>query len=122
MIALMFDNIKVASVVEDRVILEDNMPLFCTPRDLFMGRDNISKYELALWLEDRVFPPDRVGAKRLLRKMGLSKYDPLEVALDTRACLVEDSWWIKVKETDTFEKTTIRGLMGHPLRDINDYR
>lgn len=121
----MYDDIVVAPYVEGRpfgtFLLQPNLPEFFVPQDLFLGRSSIPAIDLISWLEDRVFPPNRVGVKSLLRKMGLKKYDYFDVALCTRACLVEDGFWLKVNDTDTFRQCTIRGRMGYPDVDLSLY-
>ena len=79
-------------------------------------------FELIAWLEDRVFPSDRVGVKDLLRTLNLKKYDFLDIAVKTRDCLIEDGYWIEVEDSDTFRENTVRGQYGFPDLNIEDYR
>lgn len=124
-LSLMFDNILVADLTTTngtaRFKVKEGLPEFFVPLDLFMWRSEITILDLAEWLEERVFPEDRMGVRKLLRSLGLKKYDPLEVALKTRACLVEDGFWIKVEEGDTFRDNTIRGKLGFKELDISNY-
>lgn len=116
--AIMFDNIKVAIGVKEPsgvqvFVLEPDLPEILIPQDLFLGRDRVSIFEVAAWVEERVFPPDRIGVKRLLRSLKLKQYDAWEIALKTRACLMEDGFWLKVHVSDTYESHTIRGRFGN---------
>jgi hypothetical protein len=126
MYAIMFDNITVAFSYDlegvKRFRLVENLPSFFVPQDLFLGRTEISIYELDMWLEDRIFPPDRVGVKKLLKSLGLKKYDVLAIVAQTRACLMEDGWWIAITPEDTFRHNTLRGFVGKPELNPKDYK
>jgi hypothetical protein len=126
MYAIMFDNITVALSYElegtKRFRLVENLPSFFIPQDLFLGRNEISIYELDMWLEDRIFPSDRVGVKKILKSLSLKKYDVLDIVKITRACLMEDGWWIAMSPEDSFSLVTIRGIFGRPELNIEDYK
>lgn len=77
--------------------------------------------EFYLWLEDRVFPPNRIGAKKILKSLGLKKYNALEIAKRTRACLMGDVWWIAMSSGDDFKECTLRGAVGFPGFKLEDY-
>lgn len=121
--ALMFDNILVAPYNEatKKFTLVKGVPDFFIPQDLFMKRQEVTIYEVDLWLQERVFPPERIGAKKLLKSLGLKKYDAMEITKKTRACLMEDGWWFAIYPTDTFRNNTIKGASGHPEWDSTTY-
>lgn len=47
------------------------------------------------FLEDRSFPRDRGNAKDLLKSLGLTDYDPLQIIEKTQGRMAEDEMWMK---------------------------
>lgn len=86
------------------------------PDGLFKVNELKATHEqFTAWIEERVFPEERMGCNELLVELGLKAHIPIEIAKKTRACLMEDPYWVAFEETDTYEQNTIRGLMGvHP--------
>lgn len=60
------------------------------------------------WLSDRVFPEDRQGAYFLLHQLGLTHYDPWEIAKSTNASVLTDNYWMSTDPTDEYEDKHIR--------------
>ena len=51
--------------------------------------------DLEIFLQDRCFPKSRGNCKQILREMGLTDYDPLQIVEKTQGRIAEDSLWIK---------------------------
>ena len=61
------------------------------------------------FLEERVFPRTRANADDLLKKLGLSKYEPIEIIKTTHGVMWEDFHWIKFEgEELTYDKVRLR--------------
>lgn len=95
----------ITTFVKDENIKDEWLPLFL--RGDIDGDVWCLVYE---WLKDRVFPKNRIGARKILKDLGLKKYDHFEIAYISRASLVEDPYWIAFEEGDTWSKNTIRGI------------
>lgn len=52
------------------------------------------------FLQYRCFPRTRGNVKDLLRELGLSNYDPLQIVEKTRGRITDDDMWLKVKYYD----------------------
>lgn len=57
--------------------------------------DTLSSDELNAFLKSRIFDPGRPDAKELLTNLGLSVYDPLEIAKKTHGILMSDNLWLR---------------------------
>jgi len=112
MIRLMCDNHKLAYLDDDTDILylENDVPEWLVPRDLFIGeRTSVTFEDLQEWIKDRVFPRDRCGCEDLLRELGLDFYDEWQIAKRTRASLMTDFYWLSFDDSDYYEKFSARG-------------
>ena len=49
------------------------------------------------FLRDRCFPQTRGNCKELLREMGLTDYDPLQIAEKTKGRLADDEMWLRFR-------------------------
>ena len=56
----------------------------------------------------RIIRYDRINRKEMLKKIGLENYNVYEIAYKTRAVLVEDYFWCKYEESDTYDEFRIR--------------
>ena len=122
-IELMFDNIVVAtnSKEEDVLVLLPDLPERLIPRTLFLGnKTQVTLLELRSWVIDRIPPRNRADIKMLLKSFGLKKYDPLQVAFKTGACVMGNRWWIKTEESQTYQSFTLRGKAGKPEITLSD--
>ena len=52
--------------------------------------------EFINWASDRCFPENRVGAKELLKELGLDRYDGWEIVKKTGGKLETDRFWIQL--------------------------
>lgn len=119
MLKVMYDNIQVAHREGDfgnfRMVLEENIDIFYIPLDMFSrGRKEIPLIEVVDWLDDRVFPSERMDAEKLLKQLELKEYNVYKIAEITRASMLEDGWWIAFHEGDNYREHSIRGKSGYP--------
>ena len=65
--------------------------------------------EIYEWIEERCFPKSRANRDELLKAMGLSLYEPLEIVKITHGLLHEDYTWILWEGEDVnYEDIKIR--------------
>lgn len=66
------------------------------------------------YLEDRVFPKERVDCKAVLKELGLHYYDVVSIAKETCGYLYGEAIWIKFPNTpektlkDVIRKNTVK--------------
>lgn len=85
----------------------ENVPQHKLPLNLFVGDSRcVPLVEVVVWAKKRVFPKERTDCDRLLKTMGLAEYDAWEIVRKTGACLMEDPYWLKFSDTDSFADTT----------------
>jgi hypothetical protein len=83
----------------------------------FKGRDGefISKYInkylhrkiIRNWLEERVFDPNRHDCDEILVRIGLEKYDILDILKHTCARTRYDEYWIKFHDKAEYEESVL---------------
>lgn len=123
MLKIMYDNITVAHIEGTegnyKMVLEDNLHPFYIPDMLFKhGAKEVDTLDVIEWIKTRIFPPNRFGVEELLEQLGLDEYRPFAIAQKTKACLVEDGWWVSFYPEDNFRDNTTRGKAGFPLIDL----
>lgn len=79
------------------------------PPGLFRNGITETSQKVTEWFCTRVFPENRVGSEQLLDELELDKYDPWYIVKKTNGCLMEDPWWLKIRDTDSYETSTVRG-------------
>ena len=74
------------------------------------GKDTDPSWEDYLdFLRERCFPPNRTGAKRILKYLGLAEYDPIAIVHKTHGVMNDDYIWLRFdKETLRFEDVKFR--------------
>ena len=55
-----------------------------------------------VWAKKRIFPKNRMDCKEILKRMGLPDYNAWEIVKRTNACLMEDPYWLRFSEDETF--------------------
>lgn len=106
---LMMDAAPLAELSEDGQTLcaLENVPQSDLPLNLFLGnRRSVPLVDVVVWAKKRVFPKERVDCRKLLTAMGMQEYDAWEIVKRTGACLMEDPYWLRFSEEETFEETT----------------
>ena len=56
--------------------------------------------------KEAYLPEKSDGRKEILKLMGLPDYNAWEIVKRTNACLMEDPYWLRFSEDETFEDTT----------------
>ena len=105
----MFDELGIAHLSEDgqylcanEGVLQYNLPL-----NLFIGnRRKVPLVDVVVWAKKRIFPRNRMDCKEILEMVGLPDYNAWEIVKRTNACLMEDPFWLRFSEDETFEDTT----------------
>ena len=59
--------------------------------------ENPSWEDFEYFLEDRCFPKSRGNCKQILKSLGLSDYDPLQIVEKTQGRMADDDLWIKIR-------------------------
>lgn len=116
MIALMYDGLELGTFFRDehdvlRFKSHDNIPASWLPYIFYINSDCDMEVIVKAWVNDRVFPKNRLGSWRMVRKLGLKKYDAVKIAEITRCSVITDPYWIAYEETDRFSTHSIRGKM-----------
>ena len=67
------------------------------PATLFptQDTDRVHFTKFYRWLQTRVFPEERCGAKELLEKMNINKYDWYKIVKKTNARLAQDNFSVR---------------------------
>lgn len=73
----------------------DDVPQMEIPLALFgfEGRE-VTYTQVLKWMEERCFPPNRIGVEDLLQKLGLKEYDPYMIAKRTQSRTIHDEFWV----------------------------
>ena len=96
---LMMDEKEIAHLSEDGQSLcaNEDVPQYHLPLNLFIGdKREVPLVDVVVWAKKRIFP----------KKMGLPNYNAWEIVKRTNACLMEDPYWLRFSEDETFEDTT----------------
>jgi hypothetical protein len=106
---LMLDDREIAHLSEDgqSLIANEGVLQYDLPLNLFLGdARSVPLVDVVVWAKKRIFPKERMGCDEILRDMGLSEYNAWEIVKQTKACLMEDPYWLRFSEDDTFADTT----------------
>lgn len=118
MIAIMYDGLELGKFqeVEGKLELKLNKGIKQTwlPYIFDIGIDSGTDMKVITnaWIKERVFPGNRFGHRRMLKELGLKKYDANKIAEITRCSLLTDPYWIAYEETDTYDEKSVRGQIG----------
>lgn len=118
MIAIMYDGLELGYFKENgnklELILHDNIKKSWLPYifEIALDKDVDMNIILKAWIKDRVFPKNRVGSKKLLKELGLKKYNVERIAEVTRCSALTDPYWLVYEESDTYVKNSMRGKLG----------
>ena len=106
---LMMDEKEIAHLSEDGQSLcaNEDVPQYNLPLNLFIGdKRKVPLVDVVVWAKKRIFPKNRMDCKEILKLMGLPDYNAWEIVKRTNACLMEDPYWLRFSEDETFEDTT----------------
>ena len=118
MIAIMYDGLELGKFVQNNDKLElklnDGIKQSWLPYifDIGLSADVDMNIVINAWVKERVFPRNRFGANKMLKELGLKKYDADKIAEVTRCSLLTDPYWIAYEESDTYNDKSIRGQIG----------
>lgn len=127
MIAIMYDGLELGKFYRDdtnilRLKLNNGVKRSWLPYIFDIGLEHNMEKVLNTWIKERIFPKNRLGSRKMLRELGLKRYDVAKIAEITRCSLITDPYWIVYKEDDTYSKNSVRGQLGektHPYNSLN---
>ena len=102
---LMMDEKEIAHLSEDGQSLcaNEGVPQYSLPLNLFIGdKREVPLVDVVVWAKKRIFPKNRMDCKEILKMMGLPDYNAWEIVKRTNACLMEDPYWLRFSEDETF--------------------
>ena len=117
MIALMYDGLELGKFYKDgndvlRLKLNDGVQASWLPYIFEIGLESDMNKIIGIWIKERVFPKNRLGNRRMLKQIGLKRYNIKRIAKVTRCSVVTDPYWIVYDNEDTYTKNSIRGRLG----------
>lgn len=120
MFEIMYDDIEVAYKQGNKYKLRENIPRKYIPFGLFVNSDTEDMVTVVNYFCDRAFPENRVDCKRVLKRLGLKRYNEWKIIKRNRAVLITDGWWMKMDEDDNYYKCTWRGWQGWEPASVID--
>ena len=118
MIAIMYDGLELGKFVEvdNKTILQLNRNVKASwlPYlfEIALEKETDMNIVIKAWIKERIFPKNRFGSKRMLKELGLKKYDLNTIAKVTRCSLITDPYWLVYDENDTYTLHSVRGQLG----------
>lgn len=118
MIAIMYDGLELGKFVtkdnKKELILNDGIKKSWLPYIFDIGIDAGTDMNIILeaWIKERVFPNNRFGRGKMLKELGLKRYDVHKIAEITRCSLLTDPYWLVYDESDTYNEKSVRGQIG----------
>ena len=128
MIAIMYDGLELGKFKQDngKLKLELNKGIDKTllPYIFELGYEKGTDMNkiISAWVKERVFPKNRLHSRKMLKELGLFRYDINKIAELTRCSLITDPYWIVYNDTDTYVNNTTRGQLGlesYPYNSLN---
>lgn len=128
MIAIMYDGLELGKFKQDngKLKLELNKGIEKTllPYIFELGYEKGTDMNkiISAWVKERVFPKNRLHSRKMLKELGLFRYDINKIAELTRCSLITDPYWIVYNDTDTYVNNTTRGQLGlesYPYNSLN---
>lgn len=124
--ALMYDGLELGVFIEDgevtKLKLHPNIQVNWLPYIFSIGLHCDMKIIVEAWIKERVFPKNRIGAKKMLKSLGLKKYDMMKIAEITRCSVITDPYWIAYTDEDRYSSNSIRGQIGGKSYPYNSLR
>ena len=114
----MYDGLELGKFIEDEdeklvLKLNNNIKASWLPYlfEIALEKGTDMNIILKAWIKERIFSKNRFGSKRMLKELGLKKYDLNTIAKITRCSLLTDPYWIVYEETDTYSTHSARGKL-----------
>lgn len=117
MVALMFDGLELGKFIQNSGKLElklnKNISIYWLPYIFQLGIKYNADMQMVIdnWKKERVFQKNRLGQHRMLKKLGLKRYDVDKITEITRCSILTDPYWIAYKESDTYTTHSVRGKL-----------
>lgn len=117
MIAIMYDGLELGKFYMDsenvlRLKLNDNVKQSWLPYIFEIGLHSDMEKVIKAWKKERVFPKNRFGSRKMLKELGLRKYDIDKITEITRCSAITDPYWLVYEDGDRYHTHSIRGQMG----------
>lgn len=114
MIAIMYDGLELGTFYRDdnntlRLKLNNGIKESWLPYIFEIGIDCDMEKVLNTWIKERVFPKNRFGTNKILKELGIKKYNVKKIAEATRCSIITDPYWLVYDESDTFTLNSVRG-------------
>jgi len=127
MIALMYDGLELGTFYRDdantlKLKLHDNIKTSWLPYIFEQGLDHDMEVIIKAWMKERVFPKNRFGKHKLLKELGLKRYNIEDIARVTRCSLLTDPYWIAYEEGDRYSTHSVRGQKGFDIYPYNSLK
>lgn len=128
MIAIMYDGLELGKFKQDngKLKLELNKGIEKTwlPYIFELGYEKGTDMNkiISAWVNERVFPKNRLHSRKMLKELGLFRYDINKIAELTRCSLITDPYWLAYNDNDTYINNTTRGQIGiesYPYNSLN---
>lgn len=65
-----------------------------------------------IWIKERVFPKNRINNRKLLKDLGLKRYNITDIVKKTHCSLITDPYWVSFSEDDMYNEVSARGTVG----------
>lgn len=118
MIAIMYDGLELGKFTEENnkliLKLNDGIKKSWLPFIFELGYDKGTDMNKIIdaWKKERVFPKNRFHSRKMIKELGLNRYDVNKIAEITRCSLITDPYWLVYEEGDSYVKSSVRGQMG----------
>lgn len=128
MIAIMYDGLELGKFkdINGKLTLElnKNIQKSWLPYIFELGYNKGTDMNkiISAWIKERVFPRNRFHARKMLKELGLRRYNVDKIAEVTRCSLITDPYWLVYEEGDTYTEKSVRGQMGlenYPYNSLN---
>jgi hypothetical protein len=124
MLAIMYDGLELGTFYRDennvlRLKLHENIKPSWLPYIFEIGLKGDMEKIFPVWRKERIFPKNRLGYRKMLKELGLKKYDAAKIAEITHCSVITDPYWIVYKDSDRYYTCSIRGQMGQSRYPYN---
>lgn len=128
MIAIMYDGLELGKFkdINGKLTLElnKNIQKSWLPYIFELGYNKGTDMNkiISAWIKERVFPRNRFHARKMLKELGLTRYNVDKIAEVTRCSLITDPYWLVYEDSDTYVEKSVRGQMGlenYPYNSLN---
>lgn len=125
MIAIMNDGLELGVFKEEdgklKLVLHDGVKKSWLPYifELALEHGTDMRKIIEIWKKERVFPKNRLGSRRMLKELGLKRYNVDKICEITRCSLITDPYWLVYEPEDRYYINSIRGQKGVTTYNYN---